>query len=387
MISTSEQQHSLADVLPALATSLGVPEGGASAADAASRSARRSLALPPTRRAVVVLIDGMGHELLLRRRGHAPFLRSLLDRTQSLTAGFPTTTATSMGSFGTGLPSGQHGLLGYEVLDPERDLVFNALSWEDGPVPERWQPHETVFERVAADGVATTRIGPGFFDGSGLTRAALRGGSFVAGRTLQDRVDATVAAVHASDRALVYLYWGDLDKIGHVHGCESWQWGDELESVDRALAQLLERLPHDCSLTITADHGMVDVQPEHRIDIATTPGLADGLRHVAGEPRALQLHSLPGALADVRATWQDVLGERADIVERDTLVAQGLFGAVAPHCLPRIGDLLVLSREGHCVVDSRRHRPELIALIGLHGSTSADEVNVPLVHVPARVVA
>ena len=148
-----------------------------------------------------------------------------------------------MGSFGTGLPSGQHGLLGYEVLDPERDLVFNELSWEDGPVPERWQPHETVFERVAADGVATTRIGPGFFDGSGLTRAALRGGSFVAGRTLQDRVDATVAAVHASDRALVYLYWGDVDKVGHVHGPDSWQWGAELESTDAELRRRAAQVP------------------------------------------------------------------------------------------------------------------------------------------------
>lgn len=389
MSPTAPRTPTLADVLPALARSLGVPlgEGTGVSSGVGGPGGVDALVVPPARRAVVVLIDGMGHELLLRRRGHAPFLRSLLDRTTSVPAGFPTTTATSMGSFGTGLRSGQHGLLGYEVLDPDRDQVFNELSWEDGPVPELWQPHETVFERVAAAGVTTTRVGPGFFDGSGLTRAALRGGSFVAARTLQDRVDATVSAVRASERALVYLYWGDLDKIGHVHGCESWQWGEELESIDRALAQLLERLPDDCSLTITADHGMVDVQPEHRVDVATTAGLADGLRHVAGEPRALQLHCLPGARDDVLATWRAVLGDRADVVTREALVGQGLFGEVAPHLLPRLGDLLVLSRAGHCVVDSRRHRPELIALIGLHGSTTADEVDVPVMHVPARVVA
>lgn len=359
----------LADVLPSIARSLGVGSAG-------------GLSLPEAKRAVVVLIDGLGHELLVRRRGHAPFLRSLADRTSALSCGFPSTTATSMATFGTGLPSGQHGLLGYEVLDPSRDRVFNELSWEDGPVPELWQPHPTVFEQLASAGCVVTRVGPGFFDGSGLTRAALRGGHFVAARTLSERVEATVSAVRASPRAIVYLYWGDVDKVGHVHGCESWQWGDELESVDRALAELAARLPGDCSLTITADHGMVDCLREDRLDMAVTPGLADGVRHVAGEPRALQLHCETGALADVQAAWGEILGDRADLLTREEVVRVGLVGPVSEGNAARLGDLVVTMRDRYAVVDSRIHRPELIALIGLHGSTTPDEVLVPLVHLP-----
>lgn len=365
----------LADVLPAVAGSVGVPVRAT------------PLDLPPTRRAVVVLVDGLGHTLLERRRGHAPFLRAQAPHTIAVPCGFPTTTATSMATFGTGLHPGTHGLLGYDVLDPGRDVVFNELSWEDGPTPEQWQPHPTIFERLAADGVAVTRIGPGFFDGSGLTRAALRGGSFTAAKSLGDRVEATVAAIWASTRAVVYLYWGEVDKVGHVHGCNSWQWGDELETIDRALGELRERLPRDCSLTVTADHGMVDVPPAGRVDVATTPGLADGIRHVAGEARALQLHCLPGATTDVAATWRSVLGAGADLLTREEAVLRGLFGPVAPGLERRIGDLLVLSAPGRCVVDSRRHRPDLIALIGLHGSLTTDETLVPVVHLPAPAVA
>ena len=131
----------------------------------------------PSRSAVVVLVDGLGYDLLRQRSGHAPFLRSLLPAARRLAAGFPSTTATSMGTFGTGLPPGAHGLVGYEVLVPGEDRLLNELSWENGPDPRRWQPQPTVFEQAAADGVAVTRIGPGFFDGSGLTNAALRGGS------------------------------------------------------------------------------------------------------------------------------------------------------------------------------------------------------------------
>ena len=360
----------LADVLPSVAGSLGIDHDG-------------RLAFPSARRAVVVLIDGLGHELLVRRRGHAPFLRSLADRTVAASCGFPSTTATSMASFGTGLSTGQHGLLGYEVLDPARDQAFNELTWEDGPVPEAWQPRRTVFETLEAAGVAVTRIGPHFFDGSGLTRAALRGGRFLAARSLADRVEATVQAVHATPSAVVYLYWGDVDKVGHVHGCESWQWGDELEAVDRGLHELASRLPRDCSLTITADHGMVDCRPEDRLDVATTPGLAAGLRHYAGEPRAPQLHCLPGAVDDVRAAWQEILGDRAEILTRADFVASGLLGEVSEEHLGRVGDLMVTMKAGYSVVDSRVHRPELIALVGLHGSTTPDEVLVPVVHLPA----
>jgi thymidine kinase len=246
-----------------------------------------------------------------------------------------------MGSFGTGLVPGSHGMLGFEVLVPGEDRLLNELSWEDGPVPELWQPRATWFERASAAGIEVMRTGPGFFEGSGLTRAALRGGRFVAAKGLDARVDATLSHARSPLPSLTYLYWGDLDKVGHVHGCESWQWGDELETIDRALARLADGLPGDCSLTITADHGMVDVPMADRIDVAFDAELASGLRHTGGEPRAPQLYCEPGAVADVLATWQARVGDFAWVLSRQEAVAQGLFGAVHDEHLARIGDVVV----------------------------------------------
>ena len=136
----------LAGVLPGVATSLGVP----------GLDLVPSVPMRPARRAVVVLVDGLGYELVRRRGGHAPFLRSLLPAAYRITAGFPSTTATSMGTFGTGQPPGAHGLLGYEVLVPGEDRLVNELSWEDGPDPLAWQPEPTVFELAQRDGVDVT---------------------------------------------------------------------------------------------------------------------------------------------------------------------------------------------------------------------------------------
>ena len=89
----------LAGVLPAVVRSLGVPEPAGR-----PRVDNDLLDLLPARRAVVVLIDGLGYDLLRQRSGHAPFLRGLLPAAYRLSAGFPSTTATSMGTFGTGSP-------------------------------------------------------------------------------------------------------------------------------------------------------------------------------------------------------------------------------------------------------------------------------------------
>jgi hypothetical protein len=364
----------LAGVLPGVAASIGVEN--LNGADA--------VPMAPARRAVVVLVDGLGYELLRRRGGHAPFLRSLLPAAYRITAGFPSTTATSMGTFGTGLPPGAHGLLGYEVLVPGEDRLVNELSWEDGPDPFTWQPQPTVFELAEAAGVAVTRVGPGFFDGSGLTNAALRGGRFEAADSLAGRVDLTLSALRAEKRALVYLYWGDLDKVGHVHGCQSWEWGDELESIDAELARLVASVPSDTAVCITADHGMVDAPHALRIDLAHDAVLAAGVRHVGGEARALQLYCEPGAVEDVLAVWTERVAERAWIRTRDAAVRAGWFGPVSEVNLPRIGDIIVAMRDNFAIVDSRRARPQLLALLGLHGSLTPEEAAVPLFTIPAR---
>lgn len=358
----------LVDVLPSIAASLGV-------------DAPDTLGLEPAQRAVVVLVDGLGLELLRRRAGHAPTLRRALASAPDLVCGYPSTTATSMGTFGTGLLPGTHGLVGYEVLVPEHDRLINELAWDDDVDPFTWQPAPTIFERAAADGVAVTRIGPHFFDGSGLTNAALRGGRFVGAMALDARVEAAARSAREGDRSLVYLYWGDLDKTGHVFGCTSTEWTAELERVDEALATLARTVPHGTRVYVTADHGMVDIERGRRLDLADEPHLRDGVRHVGGEPRSPQVYCAPGQVERVAATWRERLGEGAVIRTRNEVIAAGVLGPVRPEVVDRIGDLVVTFTDDRALVDSVRMRPELVALRGLHGSTTHDETAIPFLDI------
>ncbi|MET0434069.1 MAG: alkaline phosphatase family protein [Cellulomonas sp.] len=365
--------RSLSGLLPAVADALGapVPDGPAR---------RAQLGLPEAHRVCVVLVDGLGYENLTERAGHAPFLRSLLNGAGPLSAGYPSTTAASMGSFGTGTGPGRTGLVGYTVRNPASGGLANMVSWDGlGPARE-WQREPTVFERLVAHGITVTTVGPAKFMGSGLTEAALRGGGYRAAESLAQRVDAALRLLR--EPGLVYLYWGDVDKTGHHEGAGSWQWGDQLEALDGELRRLVRSLPKDATVVVTADHGMVDVDPARRRDVATTPGLAEGVALVAGEPRAVHVHLERGV--DPRAAearWADVLGDDAVVLTGDDAVAAGLFGPVSPHVRPLIGDLVVAATGRATVVDSRTQTPASLQLVGVHGSLTPAELQVPLLAV------
>lgn len=334
-------------------------------------------------RAVVVLVDGLGDRQLRARSGHAPFLRGLLVDGRTLDCGYPSTTVTSTASFGTGLPPGRHGLVGYRVRDPRTGEPVDGLAWHDRPVPEEWQPHPTCFERALADGLAVTTVSQRAIADSGLTRAALRGPAFVVADRPHARVEATLDALRGMRRGLVYLYWPEVDKAGHVHGPDSWQWGEAVEEVDGALGELARRLPRGTSLTVTADHGMVDLDRSRTRDVADDPVLDADVELMGGEIRAPQVYCRPGTADAVAARWREELGEDAHVLTRDEAIAAGWFGPVDDAVRPRIGDLVLAMRGRAGVVDSRAMRPVYLGLRGHHGGLTPEEVQVPLLHLPA----
>ncbi len=361
--------RSLGDVLPAVAQALGV--GHVFAEQRPS-----DLTLPEAPSYVVLLVDGLGHELLSRHGEDAPFLTGLQQSSAPATVGVPSTTATSLTSLGTALVPGHHGVLGYTTRIPGTDRLLNALQWSQDVDPTQWQPHPTAFGRLAAAGVATTTVNKREFAESGLTRASSRGAEYVGADRVGERLVAAVEGSAASP-SLTYLYDPDLDWTGHRYGVDSEQWRAELAAVDASAEQLRDMLRPETRLLVLADHGMVDPSPESRIEIDDEPGLRDGVALVGGEARFRQLYCRGGAVDDVLATWRAVLGTRAEVLSRDEALARGWFGAVTPLARPRVGDVVVACTGDHAVL-SKVDFPVEPRLIGMHGSLTADEMLVPV---------
>jgi hypothetical protein len=344
------------------------------------------LAVEPAARACLLLVDGLGWELLRLNPTAAPFLNSIAR--EPLTAGFPATTAASLSSLATGVPPGEHGLVGYTMALPGYDRAFNTLTWSlygVGPrvelvgelVPEEFQPLKTLAERAAAAGLRLHHLGPAFHQWSGLTRAIGRGERFHPADSLEAVADGALKLLNAP-RAFVFGYHPRLDAAGHVRGVASQAWKDELVAVDHAVRLMAEQLAPDTVLVVSGDHGMVDLRPEEKLDLADHPDLAAGVRILGGEARARYVTTVPGATRDVLDAWRSRLGDRMWVWTRDEAIATGIFGPrVGDRARGRMGDI-VAAAHGRVGIVERNVDPAQARLNGHHGSLTPAEQLVPL---------
>ncbi|MCC5580709.1 alkaline phosphatase family protein [Microtetraspora sp. AC03309] len=366
-----------------------VPEyGGASLADlpgsvlaSLGAGTGNTLRLDPAERVCLFLVDGMGADLLRAHPDAAPFLSA--QQGWTLTAGFPSSTPTSLATLGTGTPPGEHGMLGIVMAVPGEGRLFNCLRWTapgHAVDPDWWQPAETVYQRLSAAGVDPVYVAPGAFRGTGLTRAVYRGVRHVAAESVDDRIEGVRQALRG--RSFVTVYYGGVDAAGHETGWGSTQWLEELAVVDRMAERIAGSLPRGSAMYVTADHGMVNATD--KVDVDLRPELREGVALLGGEARVRHLYTEEGAAAAVLDTWADALRDRAWVVSKEEAVDEGWFGpAVRREWLGRVGDVVAVP-YGDCVIVASRTEAVEAAMIGYHGSLTAAEQNVPLLEVSAR---
>lgn len=367
-------QASLADVLPSALAALGVPDSP----DPLGLGTR----LDGVRRIAVVLVDGLGYHLLGRAAPVSPTIADVLagrlGTLTELTTCFPSTTPTSLVSLGTGVPPGAHGILGFFLNVPGTDRVLNHIDWFTDPDPAVWQPVPTQFDRAVAAGVSVSVASRPEYAGSGLTTAAYRGAPYRRAADIGE-LAAQILTGLADTPSLSYGYHPTLDHAGHVFGLESAQWLAAVTEVDALLTRLVDGLPPDAALLVTADHGQLDIPPDHRVDLDADPRLSDGIRVVAGEPRVRYLHTEAGAAADVIEAWHAVLGDRAWVASREEVVDTGWYGPVPPDHLDRLGDVIVTCRGRYAILATKREKDSIAKMIAMHGGNTIEEMAIPLV--------
>jgi len=339
--------------------------------------------LRPARSAVLFVIDGLGALQLRAHAGHARRLSALGGKKDVARSVFPSTTAAALTSLLTGADPGEHGLVGYRVMDPDQGRLANQLNGyeKDGLDPAAWQRRPTVFERAAAAGRRTFAVGMTEYARTGFSAAILRGAEYVGSDDVRMRVRMAYELAAREPGSLVYCYLPELDKAGHRRGVDSPAWLGALEDVDAAFAA---PVPSGVGAIVTADHGMVDVPRHRHMLLAAGDPRLDGVAHLGGEPRMLHVYLEPGVdAAAAAAVWAAESGRAGDVATRDEAIAAGLFGAVADEVRPRIGDLLVAARGSWAFYDDRLEDKRAQDMIGQHGSVTPEETTVPLLRLGA----
>lgn len=366
---TREGEPRLSDVLPSCLEAV--------------QGLENRLGLPAVSKAVVVLVDGLGASALRQRTGHARFLASGFSKKATIVSGFPTTTAAALASLTTGASPGEHGLVGYSALVPASDRVANQLTgWGPDMEPSTWQRRPTVFERASAEGIGAAAIGPRRYEASGFTNAVLRGARYVPADSIADRFDAVRSVLDGDGRSISYVYVPELDMTAHAEGWQSDRWTHLLEELDSAAQTFARTLRAGEGVLLTADHGVVDVPQTSHVLFGDDRAQMNGVTHVAGEPRCLQLHldsDLPDdARRAVLDAWRATEGNRAWVLTRDEAIDAGWFGTVDDAVRARIGDIIVAAAKNIVYYDVRKLNDPARRMVGQHGSWNSDELIVPL---------
>ena len=351
--------------------------------------------LPPAevadaRHVVLLVLDGLGRAQL--DAGPAPALRASLRGT--MTSVFPSTTASAVTTFLTGLAPVEHAVTGWFMWLRELDTVVAPLPFTTraggdhlgslGVSPADVFAAPTVFERVRADCHA---VQPEELVDSSYSRAYTRGAASRGFKGLGALVDSILDIVrHARRRTYVSAYWPVLDTLSHEFGASSVEARRHLAEIDLHFGRLRAALAGSGTLlVVTADHGFVDIRPESRLDVESVPGLAPMLmRPLCGEPRLAYCY----VRDDCRGAFAEHAGEALDgaasVVDSASMIEGGWFGLGDPHprLRERVGDFALVMRDDYAIRDRIADEKPFVH-IGVHGGVSREEMRVPLVVVPA----
>lgn len=367
----------LSSILPAVSSSIDASISTAVYND--PDTARISLGFPKSQSAVVVLVDGLGYWNLAIRKGHAPYLRYLLNdcaNQRPIKTCIPSTTVAAMATFGTGTCPGLTAMTGYTQKNPKTGALCQLIQFRDAPDPLDLQRQPTIFESLSNLGVRANHVSLSKFEDSPLTQAAFRGAKFISGSTPRARI--MNAANSTKTPGLTYLYLRDIDKVGHNYGWKSENWVSAFEQIDAQLSLLKKNCQKGTLIVITADHGMIESNPDLKIDIAKDSRLTKGVKLVGGEPRSVMLYAEDGENPDdIALRWSNVLQDKARVRTKEQAVKDGVFGKVSPLALSVIGDVLVQAKSSVTIVDSRIETEKAMNLPSVHGSMSHMEMDIP----------
>ena len=360
----SNQRFGLADITNSIFNSLSVPE----TIDSLSLGSAEN-------REVLILIDGMGQDAVNKYADQFPIFDEL-KQVKKLYTNFPSTTATSLSTLGTGVLPGVHGMLGYTIRVPRSDnRLLNALKWDERVDPVMWQKVPTLFERAVLAGVSVTHVAAKRYEGSGFTQAALRGAKYVGANGVDEMATAVSAALKPQP-SFVYTYLNTLDSAGHSDGVGSDKWLTALQQVSEFITKVKQLAPAGTRIWVTSDHGMVN--STEQIILGQDNKLLENVTLIGGEPRARHIYIKEGAASETIAQWQEFFGNKAKVLSKESAIKDGLFGPVVTEdSHDRLGDLIAIANNDLILVDPARVREES-SMVGHHGGVTDIEVEIPL---------
>jgi hypothetical protein len=334
---------------------------------------------------VLLIVDGLGDAFL---EGHpGSFLHN--NRSGRLSSVFPTTTATAITSFMTGVAAQQHAITGWFMWLRELGCVATTLPFNPryrgpcfdalGLTPRQFIGNGSLFDQLA---VECHTVNPAFIADSPYSLALSGRAQRHSYRSFEEMAARITEQTADGRRKLLIAYWPEFDSLAHENGIGSEAMAGHFAMLDKAIGKLHAGL-RQCGarLLITADHGLIDTDEQHTIRLDDHLELADCLAlPLCGEPRTAYCYVRPGKQQQFEHYVTTQLGHACQLMESAQLIAAGYFGLgdSHPQLQYRVGDYTLQMKENYVIRD-RLLTEKPFTQRGVHGGLSPEELYVPLI--------
>ena len=354
---------------------------------------------------IVFLIDAFGWEFFEGFAHKYPFLERFAKEgvASKISSEFPSTTAAHITSINANMEVGKTGIYEWFYYEPIVDrmiaplLFSNAGDHESGTLlkegftPAQIFPFKTIYQNLAEEGVRCIAMQQESIAHSPYSKAMLAGAEIQPFMHFHDALNnlAELCKTPFDQPTYVFVYFGDIDSMGHRHGITSPQFADAVDycwnAVEERFYRKLSKCPSKTAVIFTADHGMAPVNPKSTIYLnRIMPELASmvqknraGMPLVpAGSCRDFFLHLEKEHLKTAHNALKKKLKGVAEVVPTEELMQKGFFGKGAPskRLKERIGNLVVLPYYKESVFWwFEKHRFEQ-HFYGAHGGLTPDEM-------------
>lgn len=320
----------------------------------------------PYKNIVVLLLDGLGVEIMKSNLSPDSFLNTHLVATYSSI--FPPTTVAATTSLDSGLYPSQHGWLGwtcyYKALDKNVVVYLNTddegNSLEESNIAWKYYPYSRIISQIKKQGFKAYNVSP-FGD--------------VKADSFEEICYHIKDLCETPDQKYIYGYWMQPDAIMHQKGCHSSQAKASIREIELEIEKLSLSL-EDTLLIITADHGHID---SDGVTITDYPKILECLvRMPSMEPRALNLFVKEDKKEQFEAEFIKAFGEKFKLYTKEMAKDQKLLGTGKAHeqLDDLLGDYLAIAVSDLTIYNTKAEKD---TIIGVHAGLTKAELEIPLI--------
>lgn len=347
--------------------------------------------LAKSKNVVIFLIDGLGYEFLMKYGKKSCMKQHLRGK---ITSVFPSTTASSVSSFMTGVAPQQHALTGWFMYAKEVATTIVPFRY----CTRQGKVHLSNFDVKLKDLISWKSffskikpksyfVGPENISDSEYTTAGSFKATYVKFEddNVKDMFTKTRRLIKGSNlKKYIYSYWPGFDARGHDFGVKHKEVKKHFKDLDEEFSKFLDSIEgSNTTVILTADHGQINCGKKKTVIVDKHPELAECLRlPLGGEPRVAYCYVKVNKTKQFEEYVKTKLSKYCDIYKSETLVKRNYFGLgpVNPRLYDRIGDYILIMKKNYAIRDFLPG--ETVAFnVADHGGLSKEEMFVPLVFV------